>query len=194
MRIIDHFDNAVTLYPTNTAFRNVGGDGAELSYAEAYPLTAGFADAIRGNGFGAGAHVGILAPNCTEAFIALLGLFRAQCVWLPINPRNTVAVNADLLGRFDGELLLFHSSFAQQAAQLQAECSGIRSIVCIDGDCGTGTSLERWQEGQQGAFQQQPSSLDDLFAIFPTGGTTGQSKGVMLTHRNIHNMFFAAEL
>jgi acyl-CoA synthetase (AMP-forming)/AMP-acid ligase II len=189
MRIIDHFDNAVTLYPTNTAFRQVGETDAGLSYADAYPLTAGVADAIRGNGFGAGSHVGILAPNCTEAFIALLGLFRAQCVWLPINPRNTVSVNADLLSRFDGELLLFHSSFAEEAAQLQAECSDIRAIVCIDGDCGTGISLEQWQRGQEGAFQEQPSNLDDLFAIFPTGGTTGQSKGVMLTHRNIHTLF-----
>jgi acyl-CoA synthetase (AMP-forming)/AMP-acid ligase II len=189
MRIIDHFDNAVALYPDNIAFRDVGRDDPGLSYVDAAPLTRQVADAIAGNGFGPGSHVGILAPNCTEAFISLLGLFRSQCVWLPINPRNTVSINADLLGRFDGELLLFHSSFAAEAEELLASCDSIRTIVCIDGDCGTGIELEQWLQGNDGAFSEQDSTLDDLFAIFPTGGTTGKSKGVMLTHRNIHTLF-----
>ena len=34
-----------------------------------------------------------------------------------------------------------------------------------------------------------PEGDDDLFAIFPTGGTTGKSKGVMITHRNISTLF-----
>ncbi len=189
MRIVDHFDNAVALYPDNVAFRDVGGDHPDLSYAEAAPQTHRVADAIAGNGFAGGSHVGILAPNCIEAFVALLGLFRAQCVWLPINPRNTVPVNADLLDRFDGELLLYHSSFAAEAEQLLSACDGIKEIVCIDGDSGAGTPFEQWAQDTDAAFVEQDSTLDDLFAIFPTGGTTGKSKGVMLTHRNIHTMF-----
>ncbi len=82
MRIIDHFDNAVSLYPDNIAFCDVGAEGSEISYAEAGPQTHFIANAIAGNGFGSGAHVGVLAPNGSGAFLALLGLFRAQCVWL----------------------------------------------------------------------------------------------------------------
>jgi acyl-CoA synthetase (AMP-forming)/AMP-acid ligase II len=102
MRIIEHFDNGAKLYPDNIAFIDVGSDKPGLSYAEAEPLTQAVAGAIHARGYSCGGHVGVLAPNCTSAFLALLGLFRAECVWLPINPRNTVPVNADLLGRFDG--------------------------------------------------------------------------------------------
>jgi acyl-CoA synthetase (AMP-forming)/AMP-acid ligase II len=189
MRIIDHFDNAVSLYPDNIAFCDVGDASSEVSYADAAPSTHFIANAISGNGFGNGAHVGVLAPNSSGAFLALLGLFRAGCVWLPINPRNTVPVNADLLDRFEGELLLFHSCFAKEARALQEQCPGIRAIVCIDGDCGTGTSMQDWAAGTVSTDTHQDFSLDDTFAIFPTGGTTGKSKGVVLTHRNIHTMF-----
>src|SRR5688572_17651990 len=131
MRIIEHFDNAVRFYPNNLAFVDIGNDAEALTYAQAAPVTQAIAGAITHNGFSDGAHVGILAPNSTIAFLALLGLFRARCVWLPVNPRNTVAVNADLFNDFDGELLLFHSTHAKEAAELKERCPGIRGLVCI---------------------------------------------------------------
>ena len=189
MRIIEHFDNAARFYPDNIAFLDVGSDQAGLSYAQAQPVTERIAGALDHHGYSRGAHVGVLAPNGTTAFLALLGLFRAECVWLPINPRNPITVNADLLQRFDGELLLFHSAFAEEARQLRDQCPGIREIVCIDGECGTGVVMEQWSEGAAETFTGKTGDLDDRFAIFPTGGTTGKSKGVVLTHRNIHAMF-----
>lgn len=189
MRIIEHFDNAVTFYPDNIAFIDAEGDPDGLSYAQAHPVTHAIAAAIQGNGYGSGTHIGLLAPNCSNAFLALLGVFRAEAIWLPINPRNPMPVNADLLARFNGELLLFHSSFSEQAANLEQECAEIREIVCIDGDCGVGISMADWMAGQPTQFSPSDVAMDDTFAIFPTGGTTGKSKGVILTHRNIHAMF-----
>ena len=116
MRIIEHFDNAVRFYPNNLAFVDVGNDAGALTYAQAANVTQAIAGAITHNGFNEGGHVGILAPNCSVAFLALLGVFRARCVWLPVNPRNTVAANAELFSDFDGELLLFHSVYAKEAA------------------------------------------------------------------------------
>ena len=141
MRIIEHFDNGAKYYPDNIAVIDVGSEQPGLSYADAQPVTHAIAGAIAARGYSEGGHVGVLAPNCTTAFLALLGLFRAQCVWLPINPRNTVPVNADLLSRFDGELLLFHSSFATEAQQLLEQCPGIKEIVCLDSDCGCGQGV-----------------------------------------------------
>jgi acyl-CoA synthetase (AMP-forming)/AMP-acid ligase II len=189
MRIIEHFDNGAKYYPDNIAVTDVGSDQPGLSYADALPVTHAIAGAIAARGYCEGRHVGVLAPNCTTAFLALLGLFRARCVWLPINPRNTVPVNADLLARFDGELLLFHSDYATEAQQLLEQCPGIKEIVCIDSDCGVGTAMEKWSEGAPTSFHSRSGDMDDTFAIFPTGGTTGKSKGVILTHKNIHTFF-----
>ena len=103
MRIIDYFDNGVKYYPDNVAFIDIDEGGTKMTYSEAQPVTHQVAAAMHANGYRQGRHVGILAPKSTIAFLTLLGLFRAEGVWLPINPRNAVATNIDLLTRFDGE-------------------------------------------------------------------------------------------
>jgi len=189
MRIIDYFDNGAKFYPDNIAFIDVEEDDAELSYADALPITHRIAGAIHAKGYGRGTKVGLLSPNCTAAFLALLGLFRAESTWLPINPRNPVATNADLLARFEGELLFYHSSYASEASELMESCPQIREAVCIDSVETHGPSMDEWSAGSPQSFKGEPSSLDDTFAIFPTGGTTGKSKGVVLTHRNIYTLY-----
>ena len=111
MRIIDYFDNGVKYYPDNVAFIDIDEGGASMSYAQAQPVTHQIAAAMHANGYKQGSHVGILAPNSSIAFLALLGLFRAEAVWLPINPRNVAATNIDLLTRFDCELLFYHTAY-----------------------------------------------------------------------------------
>jgi acyl-CoA synthetase (AMP-forming)/AMP-acid ligase II len=189
MRIIDYFDNGAKYYPHHVAFVDLAEGGASMTYADALPVTHRIAAALHGNGYGKGSHVGVLAPNSTVAFLALLGVYRAEAVWLPINPRNPVAVNADLLTRFDGELLLYHSAFQQEALELLQTVPGLREAVCIDGAGAAGTPLEEWSRNCPDTHTGGPANLDELFAIFPTGGTTGKSKGVMMTHRSIYTLF-----
>lgn len=186
MRVIDSFDNGAALYPDNLAFV----DGAdEITYREAQEQTLRIAAAIRGHGYSAGTKVGILGPNANTSFIALLGLFRSESVWLPVNPRNALEANVDLLDRFDCELLLFHSNYQDDAKAIFSKVAGIKEIVCIDERVEGVMSLEEWQAGYRAEFEMGAENPDGLFAIFPTGGTTGPSKGVMLVHRNIEAMF-----
>jgi acyl-CoA synthetase (AMP-forming)/AMP-acid ligase II len=189
MKIIDYFDNGAKYYPDNVAFIDIEDNNAELKYADALPVTHQIAAAIQGNGYGSGAHVGLLAPNSTIAFLTLLGLYRAESIWLPINPRNPVPLNIDLLERFDGELLFYHSAYANEARDMLEKCTGLREAVCIDDESIAGLSLKEWGSSCPETFHGDKYDLDELFAIFPTGGTTGKSKGVMLTHRNIYTMF-----
>jgi acyl-CoA synthetase (AMP-forming)/AMP-acid ligase II len=189
MRIIDYFDNGAKYYPENIAFVDIEDDGAGMSYAQALPQTHRIAAAMHANGYEQGAHVGILAPNSSIAFLTLLGLFRAEGVWLPINPRNAVATNVDLLTRFDGELLFYHTEFEDEARQILAAVPGIREAVCINGNGGVGKSLDAWSQGCPARYESGSVDMDATFAIFPTGGTTGKSKGVVMNHRCIHTMF-----
>jgi acyl-CoA synthetase (AMP-forming)/AMP-acid ligase II len=189
MRIIDYFDNGVKYYPENIAFIDIEDGSAGMTYAQAQPVTHQIAAAMHSNGYRQGTHVGILAPNSTIAFLTLLGLFRAEGVWLPINPRNAVATNVDLLTRFDGELLFYHTEFENEAREILETVPGIREAVCINGQGSVGKSLADWSEGCPRVHQVGPADMDAVFSIFPTGGTTGKSKGVVMNHRNIHTMF-----
>ena len=118
-----------------------------------------------------------------------IGLFRAEAVWLPINPRNTTATNIDLLDRFDGELLLYHSEFETQAREILASVAGIREAICIDAQGAAPDSMAAWSEGCPATYRPGPANMDDTFAIFPTGGTTGKSKGVVMNQRSIYTLY-----
>ena len=129
MRVIDSFDNGAALYPDNLAFV----DGPEkINYREAQAQTRRIAATIRGHGYAAGTKIGILGPNANISFIALLGLFRSESVWLPVNPRNALEGNVDVLDRFDCELLMFHSNYETEARAIKEQVAGIKEIVCID--------------------------------------------------------------
>ena len=189
MLIIDHFDNGARFYPDNPAFIDIGPGGTTLTYSEALPITHRIAAAIHANGYDESTHIGILAPNSTIAFVTLLGLFRAGAVWLPINPRNPVPANAELLEAFDGELIFYHSAFEEAAKALVEQTPGLKEAVCIDNQGSYGTNLEDWWQDAPEEFERPAAEADGLFAIFPTGGTTGKPKGVMVNHLAVDTLF-----
>lgn len=186
MRIIDFFDQGVAYHPGNIAF--IDGD-EETTYAEADEVSRRIAAALHGRDYGKGTHIGVYSPNASIAFLTLLGLMRAEGIWLPINPRNSVESNIDLSGRFEMEVLFYHSTFAEQTRQIMAAVSGIKEAVCLDGDGGIGTPLEQWLDGYSDDFNIGPEQPDELLAIFPTGGTTGKSKGVLMNHTAIETWY-----
>ncbi|TAK53274.1 MAG: hypothetical protein EPO25_11185 [Gammaproteobacteria bacterium] len=188
VRVIDFFDAAVKYYARHTAF--VEADtGNRMTYAEADVAAHHVAAAVRGHGYAKGVHVGILAPNSTAAFSTLVGLFRAECVWLPINPRNSIETNVEVLRFCDCELLFYHSSLEADALRIKSAVAGIRDLVCLDRS-GTGVpSLAEWADGFRHRFEIGPEEDGDLLAIIPTGGTTGTFKAVMMAHHAVETMF-----
>ena len=186
MRIIDFFDKGANLYPGNTAFLDSTG---QCSYQEANRQTHLIASALHSRNFCKGTHVGILAPNSNLAFLVLLGVFRAGGIWLPINPRNSIRINADLLDRLDGELLLFHSDYEAEVKNMVSRVPSLALAVCIDGKSEFGESLSEWTRHADPYFPSVEHSLGDTLSIFPTGSATAPSKDVVVTHRNIATVF-----
>lgn len=186
MRIIDFFDRGAAQYPDNIAF--IDGDG-RLTYAQAEQHTHRIAAALRAHGYEKGAKIGVYAPNSNIAFLSLLGLMRAEGIWIPINPRNSSKVNVDLLQRFDAELLLYHSMFEAEVKQILAAVPSVKAAVCIDATSDSNPSLAAWLSSSDVRHEIGPEDESDVLAIFPTGGTTGESKGVLMSHRSIATLF-----
>lgn len=186
MRIIDFWDQGVRYYADNDAFVD---SASTYTYARADREIHRIAGAISGNGFVAGTRIGVYAPNGNDAWLALLGLMRAEGVWLPINPRNSIESNIDLADRFGMNVLFYSCRFNEEVKQIANAVPAVSAFVCIDGEGSVGQGLSAFCEGQPEVHQPGDEQIDELAAIFGTGGTTGKSKGVLMNHTALETFF-----
>lgn len=186
MRIIDFFDQGVRYHRDKIAFVD---PISTYTYHEADREAHKIAAAIHGNGFQKGDRIGIYSPNANTAFLALLGLMRAEAVWLPINPRNSIESNIDLADRFGMTVMLYAEVFNEQVEEIETAVPGIKTFVCIDGEGSIGQSLTAFCEGHAAHHKVGAEAPGELAAIFGTGGTTGKSKGVLMNHTALETFF-----
>ncbi len=180
MRVIDFFDRGALLYPER-AFM-IAEDGASTSYREAQVLSHRTALAMHAAGFAHGKKAAIYSPNHPGAFDALLGLYRAGGVWVPINARNAVRENCYILDHNEAEFLFYHSSFEDNVAAIRAECPDIATYVCIDKAGAAAPSFADFVAGHEGIMAPFADDPDDICGIFSSGGTTGRPKGILFTN------------
>ena len=169
MRAIDYFDRGARLAPARAAFVKAQDI---VSYAEAAALTDRIAVALLEGGAGPNTKVAVYSPNRIDAFLIILGVLRAGAVWVPINARNGVEENIEVLRNTQCTWLFYHSEFEAAATAMKAAVSDIRTIR-LDAD------LQMWMADPDAAAPVLPLDPDRLCAILSTGGTTGRPKGVM---------------
>lgn len=183
MRAIDYFDRGHDLNPDRPAIIQ---DGKVLTFGETAALTKRVAQAMYAGGFCNQEPVALYSPNSWEVMVALLSIWRANGKWVPVNTRNAIEANVAYLNYVRCEWLFYDSSLAEDVAQLKAQVPTLRHCVCLDQDFEGDPSLDRFIEGfraEDFVDRSDPfGNLDDIVGIFPTGGTTGPSKGVNVTN------------
>ncbi len=178
-------------------------EGARMSYRRLNHEANRFANALLALGIGKGARVVLLLPNVPQMAIGFYGTLKAgaTAVFIPpvIEPEEVTRQVKDS----DASVLVTLSMWAGLARQIQ-EGSGVPYIVLTDpADYlsllkylisswrNRGYGLQnalRWRNWLGGNSSKSPTidvASEDLAVIQYTGGTTAQSKGVMLSHRNL---------
>lgn len=143
-------------------------DGNALSYAALEERTGALAARLVQLGVAPGDRVAIQAEKSVQGLLLYLATVRAGAVHLPLNPAYTAAEVRYFLE--DSEPALFVGDPALGAGARRAETPE----ALVEGAAQPGDRFED--------VRREP---DDLAAILYTSGTTGRSKGAMLTHSNL---------
>jgi acyl-CoA synthetase (AMP-forming)/AMP-acid ligase II len=181
MAIIDMFDRGWRSNPRGIAY--IAGDRS-FGYDEVGRLSCRIANSLLASGLPKETKGAVLAGNDVVAWTCVLGLWRAGLAWVPLNARNSVAANIELLDGFDCEVLFFQSAFEPVIDELKAALPKIKHWICVESAVAGCPSLDEWIEGQSDVPPAVDYAPEDVVAVMPTGGTTGKPKGVMNTNRS----------
>lgn len=157
-------------------------EGGGYSYADMLRSTSQFAHALVELGVQPGDRVAVQVDKSPETVMLYLAVLRAGAVYLPLNSGYTGDELRYFLDDAEPSLLVCAPAFEAQAREL-AKVSGVAHVETL-GNAGDGSLMERVQ-GKPGRFVDVPRTSSDLAAILYTSGTTGRSKGAMISHGNL---------
>jgi malonyl-CoA/methylmalonyl-CoA synthetase len=157
-------------------------DGGTVSYADVVARTGRLANLFASLGVEPGDRIAAQTDKSVDALLVYLAALRAGAVYLPLNPDYTPAEVAYFLGDAEPALFLCRPE-TEHALRGICEELGVPNLLTLGAD-GGGTLTEA-AAGQAEEFQDVDRAEDDLVAILYTSGTTGRSKGAMLTARNL---------
>jgi len=146
------------------------------TYADLDLETARFANALTALGVAPGDRVAAQVEKSAANLLLYLATIRAGAVFLPLNPAYTLAEAQAFLADAEPALVVCDPS----AREAVAAIAGAAAVETLDA-AGSG-SLAALAAGSPDRFATAARTADDLAAICYTSGTTGRSKGAMLTH------------
>ncbi len=129
-----------------------------------------------------GDRVVVQADKSPRAVLLYLACLRRGAVYVPLNPAYTPSEVFYFLSDSEPKLFVCTAAAAEELAPV-AEAAGVPHLLTMD-PAGDGTLAEACA-GLAPDPAVAATAADDLAAILYTSGTTGRSKGAMLSHRNL---------
>jgi malonyl-CoA/methylmalonyl-CoA synthetase len=155
--------------------------GLDLSYADLVLETGRLANALAASGVKPGDRVAVQVEKSVANMALYLACLRAGAVFLPLNTAYTLSEIAYFIGDSEPRLVVCDPSVDAGVQELAAKARA--KVVTLDEQ--GGGSLADLARAQPSSFATAPREPGDLAAIVYTSGTTGRSKGAMLTHENL---------
>ncbi|MDA9528825.1 malonate--CoA ligase [Bradyrhizobium sp. CCBAU 25338] len=156
-------------------------DGAHISYGDLIARAGKMANVLVARGVKPGDRVAVQVEKSVANIVLYLGTVRAGAVYLPLNTAYTLNELDYFIGDAEPSLVVCDPAKAEGLAPAAAK---VKAKVETLGPDGKG-SLTDAADKASSEFATVPRENDDLAAILYTSGTTGRSKGAMLTHDNL---------
>lgn len=156
-------------------------EGATITYGDFHRLACRYANAILSLGLSPGDRLAVQIAKSPEALAVYAGCAAAGVIFLPLNTAYTAAEISYFVENAEAKLLLCDA--ANEAALTPVAAAAGAKLTTLNAD-GSGGFADL-AAGQSDEFAPVDRAEDDLAAFLYTSGTTGRSKGAMLTHANL---------
>jgi malonyl-CoA/methylmalonyl-CoA synthetase len=150
------------------------------SYGDLDRRSGAIGHGLRARGVGKGDRVAVQAEKSPQAIFLYLACLRIGAVYLPLNTAYTLSELDYFFGDAEPRVIVCDPARASEVRAL----AGARGAAVLTLDAaGRGSLIDA--AADRGDLAPVPCDPDDLAALLYTSGTTGRSKGAMLTHRNL---------
>ena len=209
-------DEAIARFPDRPAFENLG---VRITFAELDRLAKDFTGFVSRAGLARGDRVALMMPNVLQYPVALVGALRAGLVVVNTNPLYTVRELRHQLADSGARAIVVLENFGHVLEECIDDTDVEHVIVTGLGDMLSFPKnvlvnfvvrrvkklvprfridgAVRWEDalasGRGAAAGEVELTGEDLAFLQYTGGTTGVSKGAMLTHRNMVSSVLQAD-
>ncbi|MEO8011545.1 MAG: class I adenylate-forming enzyme family protein [Dokdonella sp.] len=159
--------------------------GAVLRYAQLLAQVHRLAGALHGLGIERGDRVAVILPNSIEAVVATYAIWMAGAVVVPLNTQAKSREFTPWLAHAGARAVIHESD--QRDAQIAIQAQDHDPLAIVTGEPLPNSVALRWNDLLEHAPIDADVTLDAhaLAMILYTSGTTGQPKGVMLSHANL---------
>lgn len=167
-------------------FARLPEDGRHYTYGDVEDVSGRFANVLVDLGVKPGDRVAVQVPKSIEAIMLYLAVVRAGAVFLPLNTGYTPAEIEYFLGNATPRIFVCDPKTRADYEVLTSKLGiGLETMgVWQNHETSAGTLTDAGLAAPT-AFETVARAADDLAAILYTSGTTGRSKGAMLSHANL---------
>lgn len=166
-------------------------DQEHLSYGELETLSNQLGRALKERGCVRGDRVSLLLPNSPLALVCLLGIYKADCIYVPLDPAASAAQLAAVIAAAGSRFLLASASLAPRVRELlaQADLPSLRIGWLGSPDLSQGILPSAFRFSDIGALPGTPlrsaHRAQDPAHIFFVPKSAGRPQGVVSTHANV---------
>ncbi len=187
--IAEVFARSAKQYAQNIAVRIPVSKGRHITYHQAtyhelWELSGRMAAWLSAEGVGPGDKVSLLAKPAVGWAVSFFAVQRLGAVAVPLDASLQPAEVARILGEAEVKVLICSPNRYEEFLPLREEIRSLNRVVAMDSAAGTLSLWDVLPELPEDAPDMRPDHKE-LAVLMYTSGTTGDAKGVMLSHKNL---------